>query len=165
MDERRLVTAFLGGDERAFHALYDAHAPSLYAFIQRVLGRWRSESNDALQDVWLRAARDLSRFRWQSSLRTWLFGIALNRCREILRLTPNFEDELLELPQSEPDAADRIDLERAIAHLPLRYREVLVLHDIYEHTHAEIGTMLGIDEGTSKSNLSRARAHIRKWIS
>ena len=166
MDERDLVEAFLEGDEAAFRALYDAHAPSLYAFVHRLLGRWQSEARDALQDIWLRAARDLPRFRWQSAFRTWLFGIAVNRCREILRLTPTFEAELTEsdaaIVAASPDA--RIDLQRAVAQLPLRYREVLVLHDIYQYTHAEIGVMLGIDEGTSKSNLSRARVLLRKWI-
>ena len=164
MDERELVAAFLRGEESAFHSLYTAHAPSLYAFLQRLLGRQRGEAADALQDVWLRAARDLARFRWQSTLRTWLFGIALNRSREILRLAGGFEAELVESETAPGSPEERIDLERAIAHLPLRYREVLVLHDIYQHTHAEIGTILGIDEGTSKSNLSRARALVRRWI-
>jgi RNA polymerase sigma-70 factor, ECF subfamily len=166
MDERRLVTEFLGGEEAAFRALYDEHAPSLYAFLLRLLGRWRSEANDALQDVWLRAARDLGRFRWQSSFRTWLFGIAVNRCREILRLTPNFEEELGEIDVAAPAVStdERIDLERAVARLPLRYREVVVLHDIYQHTHVEIAAMLGIEEGTSKSNLSRAHAQLRRFI-
>ena len=82
-----------------------------------------------LQDVRLRAARDLGRFRWQSSLHTWLFGIAINRCREILRLTPNLDEEIGEAdPRANPaPVGDRIDLERAIAQLPLRYREVVVL--------------------------------------
>ena len=166
MDEQRLVASFLGGEERAFRALYDMHAAALYAFLLRILGRWRSEANDALQDVWLRAARDLPRFRWQSSFRTWLFGIALNRCREIVRMTPNASEELTEnIAETAPQpVGERIDLERAIARLPLRYREVVVLHDIYEHTHAEIAAMLGIDEGTSKSNLSRARAQLRAFI-
>jgi RNA polymerase sigma-70 factor (ECF subfamily) len=90
-------------------------------------------------------------------------GIAVNRCREILRLTPNYEEELAEdlaITIGSPD--ERIDLERAIARLPLRYREVFVLHDIYEHAHGEIAAMLGIDAGTSKSNLSRARTLLRK---
>ncbi|MGZ7080714.1 MAG: RNA polymerase sigma factor [Thermoanaerobaculia bacterium] len=160
------MTEFLGGEEAAFRALYDEHAPSLYAFLLRLLGRWRSEANDALQDVWLRAARDLGRFRWQSSFRTWLFGIAVNRCREILRLTPNFDEELGEIDVAAPAVStdERIDLERAVARLPLRYREVVVLHDIYQHTHAEIAAMLGIEEGTSKSNLSRAHAQLRRFI-
>ena len=165
MDETLLVTAFLHGDESAFRALYDAHAPSLHAFIQRLLGRWRSEASDALQDVWLRAARDLPRFRRQSTFRTWLFGIAVNRCREIIRMAPNNAEELSdEFAARTQTVEERIDLERAVARLPLRYREVLVLHDVYQHTHSEIGAMLGIDDGTSKSNLSRARALLRKSI-
>ena len=166
-DDRELVHAFLGGDEKAFAALYDLHAPSLFAFLRHLLGRWHSEAADALQDVWLRAARDLPRFRGLSTFRTWLFGIALNRSREILRSTPNFLDELGEIEiSSQPIAHEaRLDLERAVARLPLRYREVFVLHDTYEYTHAEIAAMLGIDEGTSKSNLSRARAKLRDGLS
>lgn len=166
MDERREVAAFLDGDEAAFRALYDAHAPALYAFLRRLLGHHNAEANDALQDVWLRAARDLGRFQWQSTLRTWLFGIAVNRSREILRMTAKAEEELSDAgvvsASGSPD--QRLDLERAIGMLPPRYREVVVLHDIYEHTHAEIAALLHIDEGTSKSNLSRARAHLRKTI-
>lgn len=166
MDEQRLVAEFLNGQESAFRALYDLHSPALYAFLLRLLGRWRSEANDALQDVWLRAARDLPRFRGRSTFRTWLFGIAVNRCREILRMAPNASEELDEATSvtAPQPVGDRIDLERAIALLPLRYREVVVLHDIYEHTHAEIGVLLGIDEGTSKSNLSRARAQLRTFL-
>jgi RNA polymerase sigma-70 factor (ECF subfamily) len=160
MDERALVAAFLDGNENAFDTLYAAHAPALYAFLRRLV---RDEADDALQEVWLRAARDLRRFRWQSSFRTWLFGIAVNRSREIGRLIEHSE-ELPEVAGEEDPVLDRIDLERAVGSLPLRYREVVVLHDIYEHTHAEIGALLGIDEGTSKSNLSRARASLRKWI-
>lgn len=166
MDDRHLVAAFLGGDERAFSALYAMHSASLYAFLRHVLGRWESEAGDALQDVWLRAARDLPRFRGLSTFRTWLFGIALNRAREIMRMTPNFSDELDEREPVAPSGSPelRLDLSRAIAQLPLRYREVLVLHDLYEHTHAEIAVMLGVEEGTSKSNLSRARARLRRLI-
>ena len=161
MDERELVAAFLDGRESAFDSLYTAHAPALYAFLRRLLP---ADADDALQDVWLRAARDLKRFRHQSSFRTWLFGIAVNRSREIYRMAPAAKDELPEVAVDEPPLADRIDLERAVAQLPLRYREVFTLHDIYEYTHAEIAAMLGIDEGTSKSNLSRARGSLRKWI-
>ena len=166
MDERKLVADFLGGDEKAFVALYRLHAPSLYAFLRHLLGRWESEANDALQDVWLRAARDLPRFRGLSSFRTWLSGIAVNRSREILRVVPNSLEELADNDVSVETASPetRIDLQRAIARLTLRYREVFVLHDLYEHTHAEIAAMLGIDEGTSKSNLSRARARLRQFI-
>ena len=56
------------------------------------------------------------------------------------------------------------DLERAIAELPNGYREVLVLHDVEGYTHKEIASMLGIEEGTSKSQLSRARRAMRTWL-
>jgi RNA polymerase sigma-70 factor (ECF subfamily) len=161
MNERELIAGFLEGEEGAFNALYAAHAPALYAFLRRMV---RDDADDALQDVWLRAARDLGRFRHQSSFRTWLFGIAMNRAREIFRLTAVIEEELPEIAGEAPPLADHIDLDRAIARLPMRYREVFTLHDIHEYTHAEIAGMLGIDEGTSKSNLSRARASLRKWI-
>lgn len=109
--------------------------------------------------------RALPRFREQSSFRTWLFGIAVNRCREILRLAGRYETpEELELTAPPVPLVERLDLGRAIPRLPHRYREVLILHDLYEHTHAEIAAMLGIDEGTSKSNLSRARARLRELI-
>src|SRR4051794_2254958 len=115
MDEQALIARFLGGEESAFRALYALHSPSLYAFLLRLLGRWRSEAEDALQDVWLRAARDLPRFRAASTFRTWLFGIAVNRCREIIRLTPNATDELSDEAVTEPvPVAERIDLERAV---------------------------------------------------
>jgi RNA polymerase sigma-70 factor, ECF subfamily len=166
MDERQLVADFLAGEERAFVALYALHAPKLYAFLRHLLGRWQSEADDALQDVWLRAARDLGRFRGLSTFRTWLFGIAVNRSREILRMTPNFAEELTDIDAAIEFAPPEttIDLQRAIARLPMRYREVVVLHDLYEYTHAEIAEMLGIEEGTSKSNLSRAHARLRQFI-
>src|SRR3982751_6068921 len=122
MDEQALVAAFLAGEEPAFRALYALHSPPLYAFLLRLLGRWRSEADDALQDVWLRAARDLPRFRGRSTFRTWLFGIAVNRCREVIRLVPNAAEELREEDAVAPaqPIAERIDLERAIARLSPR---------------------------------------------
>ena len=57
-----------------------------------------------------------------------------------------------------------LDLEAAIGALADGYRQVLILHDLHGHTHAEIAALLGIDEGTSKSQLSRGRAAIRRWF-
>lgn len=161
IDERQLIDAFVTRrDERAFVALYRRHAPAVYAFLRQLLVR---EADDALQDVWLRAARDLHRFRGASALRTWLFGIAVNRAREIVRARREVEEEM-DVPLPAPAFEQRIDLQRAVERLPFRYREVFVLHDVYEHTHAEIASLLGIDEGTSKSNLSRARARLRELM-
>jgi len=165
--DRELAARFSAGEESAFRALYRLHSPSLYAFIRRLLGRHREHADDVLQDVWMRGVRDLPRFQWRSSLRTWLFGIAVNRCREVIRLTARGESDAP--PAAEPrvrpaPSAERIDLERALASLSLRYREVLILHDIHQYTHEEIGELLGIEAGTSKSNLSRGRSAMRERL-
>jgi RNA polymerase sigma-70 factor, ECF subfamily len=166
MDEQMLVRELRAGRETAFRLLYERHSPALYAFLRHLLGRAREEADDALQDVWMRAARDLPRFREQSTFRTWLFGIAVNRCREIVRLAGRYDEtpEEIDLPAPPAPLIERVDLGRAIPRLSHRYREVLILHDLYEYTHAEVAAMLGIDEGTSKSNLSRARARLRQLI-
>lgn len=122
-----------------------------------------------MQLTWIRAVEGLRSFRWQSTLRTWLAGFVVNGCREIRRR--GFREraadgsETIEAPA--PAArrhAEEIDLERWVARLPEGSREVLVLHEIEGYTHEEIAAMLGIDAGTSKSQLSRARAALRsQW--
>ena len=63
-----------------------------------------------------------------------------------------------------PAVGERIDLERALAHLPAGYRAVLVLHDVEGYTHEEIAAMLGVVPGTSKSQLSCARRAMRNLL-
>lgn len=169
-DDRRLVSEFVRfGDEAAFRGLYRRHTPALFRLTARIVGAERS-AEDALQVTWIRAAENLHRFRWESSLRSWLTGIALNCCRELLRRERRTEtDALDESVYPEPPAGRqrdglRIDLERAVAALPGGYREVLILHDVEGYTHMEIGELLGIEPGTSKSQLSRARRALRKRL-
>ena len=82
--ERRLAERVMaGGDEAAFRELYRRHSPALYGLLLRLLGGREAEAQDLLQEVWIRAADRLASFRWQSSLRTWLCGIAVNCAREL----------------------------------------------------------------------------------
>lgn len=159
-----LLAAFArDGGERAFLALYDRHAPAMYALALRLLGGRTADAADVLQEAWLRVLPRLARFRGESSLRTWLCGFVVNLCRERFR-APLFEDLV---DGADPRPADRgagLDLERALAGLPDGYRAVVVLHDIEGYTHREIGAALGIDEGTSKSQLSRGRAALRRRL-
>jgi len=166
-DDRRLVSEFVRfGDESAFRSLYHRHTPPVFRVISRLVGAERS-AEDALQMMWIRAAENLHRFRWESSLRSWLTGIAINCCREILRRekrdrADSIDETSHSLPRRPaPRAGLRIDLERAIGSLSPGYREVLVLHDVEGYTHMEIGELLGIEPGTSKSQLSRARRALR----
>ena len=159
-DDRLLAAAFIERrDERAFRALYARHSPGLYGLVRRLVGA--ADAQDVLQETWLRAARGLSGFRWDGALRTWLTGIALNCARELWRAQG---PRPAPAPEPEPRLVSegrRIDLERAVDALAEGYRTVLLLHDAQGYTHAEIARLLGVDEGTSKSQLSRARRAVR----
>ena len=165
--DESLVAEFLSRrDEEAFRALYRRHSPRLWLVILRLLGGRDAEAQDALQDTWIRAAARLPEFRWEARLSTWLTGIAVNRCREAWRgdrRAPR-ETELAEEPRAEAAASERLDLERAVRALPDGFRAVLVLHDVEGYTHDEIARLLAIDAGTSKSQLSRARARLRETL-
>jgi RNA polymerase sigma-70 factor (ECF subfamily) len=174
--DQRLVAAFLDRrDERTFVDLYRRHTPALLALARRLLGGAGSGAEDAVQEMWLRAAKGLAGFRWESSLRTWLAGIVIRCCREAIRTRRpgTFVEpvDTLEEPAAATTASDgartaavRIDLERALRELPDGYREVLVLHDLEGYTHEEIATQLEIQVGTSKSQLSKARRAIRALL-
>jgi RNA polymerase sigma-70 factor (ECF subfamily) len=96
--DRTLAGAIVGhGDEASFRTLYRRHTPSLYPFVLRVLGGAEEDAEDVIQDTWVRAVRGLATFRWESSFRTWLLGIGLNRAREILRKRKR-HDRSAELP-------------------------------------------------------------------
>jgi RNA polymerase sigma-70 factor (ECF subfamily) len=161
--DRELAEAFLGGDDEAFGALYERHAPMLFAFATRLAGD--DDARDVLQDAWMQAATSLRSFRWMSTLRTWLCGIVVNCARKRWRDakrgagSPTRPEEIWY--EATPP---QIDIERAIAKLPPRYREVLLLHDVHQFTHEEIAAMLSIDPGTSKSNTARARAAMRAML-
>ncbi|HUF26129.1 MAG TPA: RNA polymerase sigma factor [Gemmatimonadaceae bacterium] len=156
-------------DPASFRALYARHTPALYAMAMRLTGE-PADAEDAVHDAWIRAVEALPRFEWRSSLRTWLTGILLNRLRELERHhRPELplDDTVLptDAPPDLPHDVDPLDLEAAIAALPPGYRRVLVLHDIEGFTHEDIAALLDIEPGTSKSQLSRARAHLRRSLS
>jgi RNA polymerase sigma-70 factor, ECF subfamily len=169
--DRELVDALVRArDARAFEALYDRHTPLMYGLALRLVGGHEGEAREVVQDAWIRAAERLSAFAWQATLSTWLCGVVVNCTRELSRakgrdLGLNLDD----LPLAGDDArlagtVDRVDLERALAKLPDGYRHVLVLHDVEGFTHDEIGELLGMRPGTSKSQLARARTAMRRLM-
>lgn len=166
-DDRALAERVLErGDERAFRQLYRRHTPYLYQFVLRVLGGNELEAEDVIQETWIRAVEALGKFRWEAALRSWLGGIALNLCRAVFRRRDRqwLDVDAAPEPTTLQPAAERIDLERALARLPDGYRTVLVLHDIEGFKHDEIATALGTSTGTSKSQLHRARRAVRAML-
>jgi RNA polymerase sigma-70 factor, ECF subfamily len=164
------------GDAGAFEELYRAHATRLYTLLARMAGS-AEEAEDLLQDVFLSAHRKLGGFRGDSALGTWLYRMAVNHCLDYLRgrrarmarATTSLDDDDAAEPAAAtplvPTAVSRIDLERAIAQLPDGCRTVFVLHDVEGFEHHEIGQLLGISEGTSKSQVHKARLKLRAMLS
>ena len=158
-----LLTRVASGDEAAFRVLYRRHTPAMYASAYRMVARRSADAEDIVQEAWMRAVRQLHSFRRESTLRTWLVGIAIRCALEVARRRPQLPLEDADLPIMSVTPPP-LDLEAAIAALADGYRQVLILHDLHGHTHTEIAALLGIDEGTSKSQLSRGRAAIRRWF-
>ena len=165
-DDLALIERFLRGRaEDAFRALYREHTPALYALAFRLTGGDRAEAEDLVQESWVRALTALRTFRGQSALRSWLCGVLVNVRRGRIRA----EWRMVDAPNVEPiaDATNHdgvIDLERAIAALPEGARDVYVLHDVHGYTHREIAAMMGVVEGTSKSQLNYARSLLRSAL-
>ena len=124
----------------------------------------------------IRAAhRRLGSYRGEAALGTWLFRLATNCCLDHLRSRAGRRAALTDELHDEPDATgsqagpilgvvDRLDLERALADLPPGARAVFVLHDVEGFEHREIAELLGVAEGTSKSQLHRARLRLRRVL-
>jgi len=161
------------GAPEAFEELYRAHAPRLFGLASRMVGR--QEAEDLLQEIFLTAHRKLASYKGDASLGTWLFRLATNLCVDHLRsrsarfsqLSDPIEHEL-DAPQASVGPVlgviDRLDLDRALATLPPGSRAVFVLHDVEGFEHREIGGMLGISDGTSKSQLHKARMRLRRAL-
>jgi RNA polymerase sigma-70 factor (ECF subfamily) len=146
-----------------FEALYRAHVGQVYGLCLRLTGQ-PALAEDCVQDCFIAAWRALPGFEGRSQFATWLHRIAVNavltqrrrrRC-DPLREAGVLDGEALQRPDGE-EAADTIDVERAVRRLPPGARDVLVLVGIYGHSHEEAATMLGIAIGTSKAQLHRAR--------
>ena len=162
-----LVQEFLRtGSEDSFRRLYRTCTPRLYRFALRINGQRTDDANDVVQETWVRAVERLHEFRWKSAFTTWLTGIALNCSRELSRRRPDPKIQ----PNTEGLSAiahpipEKVDLETAIGLLPAGYRTVLILHDIEGFQHDEIAELLAIEVGSSKSQLSRARASVRTML-
>ena len=174
-DEGRLVDADIvarcrAGDLSAFEELYRQHATRLYNLAYRMVGH-PDDADDLLQEIFLTAYRKLDTFRGASALGTWLYRLAMNVCLDRLRSKASKQESLTdELDEGLGHASaglsqvNRMDLERAIARLPEGSRAAFLLHDVEGFDHMEVGRILGIAEGTSKSQVHKARLRIREYL-
>ena len=177
--EAALVQRCATGEESACAELVADHQRMVLQLAMNLLGD-RDEALDLSQEVFLRVFRTIYRFRGQSSLRTWIYRIAVNQARNRHRFWRRrhradqvsldqhiaMHGELLSSGQSTPDRmfaqkelAER--LQRALDHLPFDQRTAIVLREIDGLSYEEIAFSLGLAVGTVKSRLTRARQALR----
>jgi len=160
--DRALVRAIQRDrSEDAFSVLYDRHTPRALQTAWRLLGARGDDAEDAVQEAWMRAVQSLHAWNEDASFGAWLRSIAAHVAIDALRKTSRLDPETNGAWSDEEWASDRLDLETAIVALPAGYRAVLVLHDVEGFNHREVAAMLDITEGTSRSQVFKARAKLR----
>ena len=168
VNDAELIDRVLAGDPGAERALYDAHVDRIFRLVYRMAGDL-DRAQDWVQETFIRAFQKLGEFRGESALSTWLCSIAISVSLNGLRKVKRFREREVALEDAvsvgftprEADPDLKVRLARAIDDLPDGYRAVFVMHDVEGFTHEEIGRTLGVQPGTSKAQLFRARAKLR----
>ena len=164
-----IVARTQAGDTEAFEALYRRHSARIYTLACRMAGS-AEDGEDLLQEIFLQAYRKLESFKGEAAVGTWLYRLALNHCLDYVRsrrakmgrLTDTLDAEgAMEPVAARETPIARVDLERALQQLPQGCREAFVLHDVEGFDHKEVAKLLGIAEGTSKSQVFKARSRLR----
>jgi RNA polymerase sigma-70 factor (ECF subfamily) len=171
VDQKNLVARVLAGDPQAERELYDANVDRVYRLVYRMVGDPELAA-DYTQDTFIRAFDRLEGFRGEAALSTWITAIAISVVYNGQRKVRRLRTREVELEHAEPVAAPartaepdlKARLHAAIEALPEGYRTVFLMHDVEGYTHEEIGAALGIQDGTSKAQLSRARARLRSKL-
>ena len=160
------------GDAAAYEALHRAHAPRLFNLAYRMLGS-AADAEDLVQETFLLVFRKVRGFKGESSVGTWLYRLGMNLCIDRLRsraagearrTRPIDEDPLPVAAGGGEMLLTRLDLERAIAELPEGCRAAFLLHDVEGFDHREVGAILGVSDGTSKSQVHKARLRLRAYL-
>jgi RNA polymerase sigma-70 factor (ECF subfamily) len=169
--ERALVSRCIKGERAAMAELYRQYYQRVYNLVVRMVGP--QEADELAQDSFVRIFKGLSGFRGGAALGTWIYRLTMNVCLSYLskktrrrRLQQRYEREHAgseTTPAGKPLL--KLQLEKALLELPPGYRAVLVLHDVEGLNHQEIAKVLGVREGTSKSQLHKARMRMRELLS
>ena len=182
MTESELVQAAQSGDQSAFAQLVTANQAMVYSLTYRMTGN-PEDAADLTQEAFLNAWRSLGTFGGQSAFSTWIYRLASNACIDFLRrekrrssLSMTLEDDDEEDRQADlPDdrwspqrALERKEAQEAVrqglAALSSEHREVLILRELEGLSYAEIAHALGLEEGTVKSRIARARLSLREFL-
>lgn len=178
MTPDELARAAAKGDIDAFETLLGLYQNKVYGLALRMCGS-EEDAWDVAQEAFLAVWRALPGFRGESGFSTWLYRLTANAAIDCLRREKKRRGELSieggELPLSLPDAGPspqeaaeggelRAAVNAALARLTDQHRTVLILRELQELSYEEIAGALGLDLGTVKSRISRARKALRKIL-
>jgi RNA polymerase sigma-70 factor (ECF subfamily) len=169
---KKIIKGCLDGDRRDQELLYRRHAAKLYAVCLQYSGN-DEEARDILQEGFIKIFENLDRYKSEGSFEGWMRRITVNTALEKYRSRHNLyrvdDIDTIKEPNAEPENEDYAGLEAndlldIIRELPTKYRMVFNLYAIEGYSHKEISKMVNISEGTSKSNLSRARVILQRRV-
>ena len=168
--DQEIFEGCISGNRHAQEALYSFFAPKMFGICLRYASDYHN-AEDILQEGFIKVLNNLDRFRGDGSFKGWMKRIFINTSIEYYRKSLNIK-KMVELEKAPEPAYDRqaftqlatADLLKLVQKLPTGYRTVFNLYAIEGFTHREIGEMLGISEGTSKSQLARARETLQRMI-
>lgn len=169
LDDSELVDACRRGESQAMELLYHRYKRRVFGLVTRIVGS--TDSEEVVQEVFVRIYRGLGKFRGDSQLSTWIYRLAVNASLSHVskrKRRPECEewvDQEAAEPEPTRDSALSRRLEAALETLPAGYRAVLVLHDVEGLSHEQCAEILGCRIGTSKSQLHKARARMRTLLS
>lgn len=183
MEDKEIIQKVLEGDNDAFGLLVEKYQTKVYNLALRMSGS-EDDAFDLAQESFIRAWRSLGSFQFESSFSTWLFRLSSNICLDYIRARKRRAAVSLTVLGEEDDAETQLDLPdpsmtpeeavlaaeekellvRALNSLPADQRQIITLRAINDLSYTEIAEILGIQEGTVKSRLSRARAMLRNKL-
>ncbi len=182
MDDLELMRRIAAGDSTALKTLVDLYQVKVLNLCLRLLGT-RQNAEDAAQEVFFQVYKSAGAFRGECLVSTWIYRIAVNRCRNFSRDNKKYQgvnalprvlqDELREIERlgrsSEPES-DRLAEElkhltrEAVAALPEKQKTMLILHQYEGHSYKEIAEILDVSLSSVESGLHRAKINLQKTL-
>jgi len=181
-----LVRAIQAGDMAAFDQLVVKHKDKLFNMVYWLLGDYQ-EANDCAQEIFIKVFKSLKKFRFESAFSTWLYRIAINTCKNKLKSSA-FQWKKRTVPLENPESSEQGNrsyeirngspspenklekkermmlIQKAVNALPQEQNRVIVLRDIQGLSYQEIVDVTGLNLGTVKSRLARARMELRNKL-
>ncbi len=171
MDDRQLVKRCLREEPAAQRELYSKYAKSMLGICYRYT-KSLNDAEDVLQDGFVKVFMNLKQYRFEGELGGWIRRVMVTTALNFLKRNKKYSAEMLfEEQPLHPVSEENIELKieakelaDIIRQLPPGYQAIFNLHAVEGYSHVEIGKMLGITDGTSRSQYSRARALLVSWI-